>query len=78
MTDGRQLVAGMNRASGGPFAALNDIAELQIVPTYLDGNPTTWRPQIYRVVPREPTRPPTLTVTTARVSAWSVGPPLLP
>jgi arabinosyltransferase C len=77
MTDGRPQAEALRGSAGGPFAAINDLADLQPVPTFVAGNPTTWAPRIFRVTPREPLRPPRLDVSWSRVAAWQPDPPLI-
>jgi hypothetical protein len=77
MTDGRPQAEALSRRTGGPFAAINNFADLQPVPTYVAGNPTTWAPRIFRVAPHQSLRPPQLDVSWSRVAAWQPNPPLI-
>lgn len=65
------------QSAGGPFAMIENVADLRPVPTYVDETLlTTWSPQILAVVPRVPLRAPLVEVGSDEVSAFEAGPPL--
>jgi arabinosyltransferase C len=71
LTAGRSEAEATARSAGGPFAAITDLAEIRPVPTYVDGAPTTWSPQVFAVVPRGPQHtPPTTGSRIERRTAW--------
>ncbi|MGH3569271.1 MAG: arabinosyltransferase domain-containing protein, partial [Pseudonocardia sp.] len=77
LTGGRPEAEATTHSAGGPFAMIKDIADLRPVPTYLDGAPATWSPQIFAVDPRQPLRAPHVDLTTTVVPAWERRPALI-
>ena len=77
LTGGRPEAEATAHSAGGPFAMIKNVADLRPVPTYLDGAPATWSPQIFAVDPRQPLRAPHVDLTATVVPAWERGPALM-
>jgi arabinosyltransferase C len=76
LSGGRDQPEAMARSAGGPFAQVANVADVTPVPTYLEGAPTSWQPQVQRVELREGLSLPRVVVGARQVSAWTSGPAL--
>lgn len=77
LTGGRPEAEATAHSAGGPFAMIKDVADLRPIPTYLDGAPATWSPQIFAVDPRQPLRAPHVDLISTVARAWERGPALI-